>query len=104
MVVDGVAYGAIEASIERQQGTNAWVAVALTEGKNREVRRVMEALGLTVNRLIRVGYGPFALGVLPTGDIVEVPPGDLRRAQADLAKLPAPPPQRPARGRRWRER
>jgi 23S rRNA pseudouridine2605 synthase len=62
ITVEGVAYGAIEATIERQQGSNMWINMALTEGRNREIRRVLEAIGLTVNRLIRVSYGPFQLG------------------------------------------
>jgi 23S rRNA pseudouridine2605 synthase len=99
MTVDGVRYGPIEAAIERQQGTNAWLSVALAEGKNREVRRVMEALGLPVNRLIRVGYGPFMLGELPLGDIVEVAQGELRRVTAALAELPPPPAPRAGRRR-----
>jgi 23S rRNA pseudouridine2605 synthase len=71
--VDGVRYGAIEARLERGQGANAWINVAITEGKNREVRRVLEALGLKVNRLIRVAYGPFELGALAPGDAEEIP-------------------------------
>jgi 23S rRNA pseudouridine2605 synthase len=71
--VAGVAYGPIRAAVERRTGRNAWLSVALAEGKNREVRRVLEHLGLTVNRLIRVSYGPFQLGRLPPGGIAEVP-------------------------------
>ncbi|MDX2235423.1 MAG: pseudouridine synthase [Hyphomonadaceae bacterium] len=77
-VVDGVQYGAIDAVLERQQGANAWIDVTLTEGKNREVRRVLESLGLTVNRLIRTSYGPFELGDLKPGQVEEVPPRALR--------------------------
>ncbi len=73
ITVEGVAYGAIEASIERQQGANAWINMALTEGRNREIRRVLEALGLTVNRLIRVSYGPFQLGKMFEGTVDEIP-------------------------------
>jgi 23S rRNA pseudouridine2605 synthase len=71
--VDGIRYGAVEAELERQVGANAWVTVAIREGKNREVRKVMESIGLTVNRLIRVSYGPFQLGHLARGAVEEVP-------------------------------
>jgi 23S rRNA pseudouridine2605 synthase len=76
--VDGVAYGPIEAALDRQQGRNAWVTVALREGKNREVRRVLEHLGLRVTRLIRTSYGPFQLGQLARGAVEEVPAKVLR--------------------------
>ncbi|MBX3498685.1 MAG: rRNA pseudouridine synthase [Alphaproteobacteria bacterium] len=69
--VDGVRYGPIRARLERQQRSNNWIVVTLREGKNREVRRVMEHLGLVVNRLIRIGYGPFNLEALPEGEVVE---------------------------------
>jgi 23S rRNA pseudouridine2605 synthase len=71
--VDGIRYGAIEATLERGGGANAWIAVTIAEGKNREVRRVLEALGLKVNRLIRVAYGPFQLGTLAPGAVDEIP-------------------------------
>jgi 23S rRNA pseudouridine2605 synthase len=73
VTIGGVAYGPIRASQERQQGSNAWIAMALREGKNREVRRVLEHLGLQVTRLIRLSYGPFQLGNLPRGAVDEVP-------------------------------
>lgn len=71
--VDGVRYGAIEAKLEKRQAANSWIALTLSEGKNREVRRVLEALGLKVNRLIRVSYGPFQLGALEPGAVEEIP-------------------------------
>jgi 23S rRNA pseudouridine2605 synthase len=71
--VDGVSYGPIRASLEREQGSNAWIAMALREGRNREVRRVLEYLGLQVTRLIRLSYGPFQLGNLARGEVAEVP-------------------------------
>jgi len=70
--VEGVRYGPIEAALEARKGDNCWLSVALTEGRNREVRRVMQHLGLQVNRLIRVAYGPFQLGHLPRGAVDEV--------------------------------
>ena len=71
--IDGVHYGPIEAVLDRQQGSNAWLTVTLREGKNREIRKVMEAMALTVNRLIRVAYGPFQLGKLAEGAVEEIP-------------------------------
>jgi 23S rRNA pseudouridine2605 synthase len=70
--VDGVKYGPIDATLERDQGANVWVVFAIREGKNREVRNVMAHLGLEVNRLIRVSYGPFQLGELEEGKVEEV--------------------------------
>lgn len=78
ITVDGVAYGPIEAGLDSRRGENAWLTLSLREGRNREVRRVLAALGLAVNRLIRVAYGPFQLGRLPRGGIEEVPPRVLR--------------------------
>lgn len=78
VTIDGVHYGAIEAKLERQTGANAWLTVAIREGKNREVRRVMEHLGLDVNRLIRTNYGPFSLGTLPLEGAAAVPDKQLR--------------------------
>lgn len=71
--VDGMRYGSIEATLEKVQGDNSWITMTLTEGKNREIRKVMEALGLKVNRLIRISYGPFHLGDLAKGAVKEVP-------------------------------
>ncbi len=78
MTVEGVRYGPIEAKVDSQQGANAWLTVTLKEGKNREIRRVMEALGLKANRLLRTAYGPFQLGSLPRGGFDEVPAKALR--------------------------
>jgi len=72
IAVDGVYYGAIEAGLERSVGSHSWLTLGLREGKNREVKRVLEHLGLTVNRLIRVSYGPFQLGDLAVGEVREV--------------------------------
>ncbi len=78
IAVDGVFYGAIEAVLEREQGSNAWLSIGLREGKNREVRNVLGALGLEVTRLIRVSYGPFQLGELAEGELHEVKGRHLR--------------------------
>lgn len=72
ITIEGVRYGAIEAKLERA-AANSWITLSLAEGKNREVRRVLEALGLKVNRLIRIAYGPFQLGTLPPGAVEEIP-------------------------------
>jgi 23S rRNA pseudouridine2605 synthase len=72
VTIDGISYGPIRASLERRQGSNAWIAMALREGKHREVRRVLEHLGLQVTRLIRLSYGPFQLGNLARGVVDEV--------------------------------
>ncbi len=79
ITIDGVNYRSIEASIERQQGDNVWLSMALREGKNREIKRVLEALNLQVNRLIRVSFGPFQLGQLAKGKVEEVPRRVLRQ-------------------------
>jgi 23S rRNA pseudouridine2605 synthase len=73
ITIEGVEYKSITAVLESTQGTNSWILVSLREGKNREVRRVMEAVGLQVNRLIRVSYGPFLLGKMARGAVEEVP-------------------------------
>ena len=72
VTIDGESYQPIEATLDRVQGANTWLTVALREGKNREVRRVLEHLGLEVNRLIRLSYGPFQLGEAPDGAVEEV--------------------------------
>ncbi len=73
MTIDGVKYGPIVADLERSKGLNSWATVSLKEGKNREIKRVMERLGLKVSRLIRTAYGPFALGQLAEGQVEEIP-------------------------------
>jgi len=89
ITIDGVAYGPIRAVLDRAQGSNAWLTVSLHEGKNRELRRVMENLGLGVTRLIRIAYGPFQLGELARGQVEEVPRRVLReQLGADAPKAP----------------
>ena len=78
--VAGIHYGPIEATLDREQGANVWLTLGLREGKNREVRKVLEQLGLKVNRLIRVAYGPFELGTLDDGGVEEVETEELRMA------------------------
>ena len=77
--VNGVRYGPIDIDIEKPGASNAWLKVTLHEGKNREIRKVMEHIGLQVNRLIRVSYGPFYLDDLPKGALVEIPMTQLRK-------------------------
>lgn len=72
ITVDGIHYGAIEANLEKRTGSNAWLSMTLIEGKNREIRKVLEHLGLKVSRLIRTDYGPFKLGDLTRGAVMEV--------------------------------
>jgi 23S rRNA pseudouridine2605 synthase len=78
ITIDGIRYGSIEASLEREQGANVWLVFAMREGKNREVKNVLGHLGLAVNRLIRVSFGPFQLAELPEGAIEEVRTRHLR--------------------------
>ncbi len=80
ITVEGVRYGPIEATIDREQGANTWLTVGIREGKNREVRNVLGALGLKVNRLIRVAFGPFELDILREGGVAEIPTRELRSA------------------------
>lgn len=70
--IEGIRYGSINANLERRTGANVWIELSLAEGKNREVRRVLEHLGLKVSRLIRTSYGPFVLGDLPAGGVDEI--------------------------------
>ena len=80
IAIDGVRYGPIEATLDREQGANVWLTFAIKEGKNREVRKVLEHLGLKVNRLIRLSYGPFELGEIDDGAVTEVATVNLRKA------------------------
>ncbi len=85
ITVDGVRYGPIDAKLDSQTGNTAWLSVSLQEGRNREIRKVMAALGLATTRLIRTSYGPFQLGQLPRGAVEEIPARVLRD------QLPRPP-------------
>jgi len=88
--IDGMRYGPIDANMERRTGRNVWIEMRLTEGKNREVRRVLEHLGLQVSRLIRIAYGPFILADLPAGAVDEVRQHDLVAFRKGLGKAPPP--------------
>ncbi len=85
ITIDGVRYGPIEANLERRTGRNQWIELTLTEGKNREVRRVLEHFGLKTSRLIRTSYGPFELGDLAKGEIAPVRRHDLVKFRKTLA-------------------
>ena len=86
LTIDGMRYGPIDAEIERRTGRNLWLTMTLTEGKNREIRRVLEFLGLQVSRLIRVAYGPIELGDLGARDADEVPDGVVASLRKSLAR------------------
>jgi 23S rRNA pseudouridine2605 synthase len=86
VTVNGMRYGAIEATFDREQGANVWLSFNIREGKNREVRNVVEHLGLKVNRLLRISFGPFELGDLERGDVRELEPDAIKQALGDLAK------------------
>jgi 23S rRNA pseudouridine2605 synthase len=93
--VDGERFQPMIVTLDRQQGANAWLTVGLREGKNREIRRAMSDIGLTVNRLIRVSYGPFQLGQLKTGEVEEVRRKVMRdQLGLDGAKTDKPKPTR----------
>jgi 23S rRNA pseudouridine2605 synthase len=105
VTIDGIRYGAIDATLERVQGSNLWLTFAIREGKNREVRNVLGHLGLTVARLIRISFGPFQLAGLAEGAVEEVPTRTLReqlgeqvvaRSGADFSSPIAAAPPAPA--------
>ncbi len=125
VTVDGVAYAEIEATLDRAQGANSWLTMALREGKNREIKRVLEHLGLEVNRLIRLSFGPFQLGEIAEGELEEVKTRVLRdqlgpalaeaahvdfagpaaeAEQAPAARRPSPAGERPAAAAQRQER
>ena len=96
ITVEGVKYQPIKAIFDREMGANSWLTVTLTEGKNREVRKALESVGLTVNRLIRVSYGPFLLADLKPGQVDEVPADLLETALALLGHEVDMAPEKPA--------
>ena len=111
VTIDGVDYLGVEATLDREQGSNAWLTLGLREGKNREIKKILEHLGLAVNRLIRVSFGPFELGDLPEGEVMEVRTRVLRdqlgvklakeaNANFDAPEIVAaePPPEQKQRG------
>ena len=104
--VEGIRYQPMIVTFDRQQGANAWLTVSIREGKNREIRRVMEAIGVSVNRLIRVSYGPFQLGDLKQGEVEELKQRVVRD-QLGLSSKPTPtrvrkPVNRPSAGKNRR--
>ena len=84
VTIDGIHYGSINANLERRTGRNCWIEMSLTEGKNREVRRVLAHLGMQVSRLIRTAYGPFTLDGLDTGAVDEIAAAELERFRKSL--------------------
>ena len=113
VAIDGVDYQGVEARLDREQGANAWLTLGLREGKNREIKKILEHLGLAVNRLIRISFGPFELGDLPEGEVMEVKTRVLRdqlgvklarQANANfdapvIVREQTPPEQKPTRTR-----
>lgn len=93
LTLDGVQYGPIKASLDRQQGDNAWLTVSLQEGKNRELRKIFEFLGWPVNRLIRISYGPFQLGTLAPGEVKAISPRVFKDQLASFLKNEKNPPK-----------
>ena len=104
ITIDGVPTGPIEAVFEKQQRGNAWIGVTIREGKNREVRRALETLGLQVNRLIRTSYGPFQLGGLGKGEVEIVKPRILKDQVGHLVEIADTPVGGPRKPRTARKR
>jgi len=105
--IHGVRYGQIDANLERRTGANSWIEMTIKEGKNREVRRILEYLGLEVNRLIRTRYGPFTLGEAPVGAVDEVKQDQVVSFVKSLGKPrphTPPDPARPSLRKQWRVR
>ena len=100
MTLDGVRYGPVEAQFEKQQGGNCWLTLALREGKNREIKKLLAHFGLRVNRLIRLSYGPFGLRDLATGEVKEVPRRVLRDQLGPVWAEKLAPDTKAAGGRR----
>lgn len=92
ITIDGVSYGPVDATLDRAHATYPWVTVGIREGKNREVRKLMEFLGVRVARLIRLSFGPFMLGQLTPGQVEEVP-GRVMKATLGIEGAKGPPPK-----------
>jgi len=95
ITINGIRYGSIDANLERRTGRNQWIEMSITEGKNREVRRLLEHLGLKVSRLIRVSYGPFELADLPRGGAREIRKHELGRFRSRLKRADSKRGRRP---------
>ncbi|MGB0959439.1 MAG: pseudouridine synthase, partial [Halocynthiibacter sp.] len=106
VVIDGERFQPMDVTLDRQQGANAWLTIAIREGKNREIRRAMDHVGFVVNRLLRVSYGPFQLGQLKSGEVEELRPRVVRdqlgleAPKQDPAPNPTKPRQRGAKPQR----
>ena len=86
ITIEGIRYGRIDCELQRQSGRNAWLIITLYEGKNREIRKIMDYLNLKVNRLVRLAYGPFQLGDHQPGDVWEIPKAQIVKAFPFLEK------------------
>lgn len=108
VTLEGERFQPMQVTLDRQQGANAWITVAIREGKNREIRRAMESVGLNVNRLIRVSYGPFQLGQLKSGEVEEIRPRVMREqlglTEEEAGRAPGPQAKAKPRGKPQRRR